>query len=375
MTSIYSTGYAPRRELQKNFSTKSLSWRRRIVAYLMPLPLLALRIAAKAGSLFGKKGKHFSEKIIHFAEKLHVIYITHPLSPSWADSSLICRAKNVATKGCIWREEDIRKAEELIAAIPNEKDFDDELIEQLKTSEPTGAFRNGICLGASLFVIKELMKKSLNTEEKLIHYFQQFEEGFPAEASGIQAVFNRLKIKKNSQKFKNEKAYEAERNEAIKNECFLELERARQNSASLSTFEEIGKKVVLRCKFSIQERKYKIQASRFAIIASTIGLQLQYDPERVENFILFGKLEEDEVRKKFNLLKKGNYQLVLPGKENHSIVYIKRAFGSYLFDPNVGLIKCNEKDPSDRLGALLEKHYSKSKKFETLRIFKYRFKG
>ncbi|QLH35414.1 MAG: hypothetical protein HWD61_04020 [Parachlamydiaceae bacterium] len=57
---------------------------------------------------------------------------------------------------------------------------------KIENSRIRGSLTDGICFGATLWVLKLLLTSNPQSESKLIDLLRPFEKGFPAEAAALQ---------------------------------------------------------------------------------------------------------------------------------------------------------------------------------------------
>ncbi len=350
--------------------------------------VLVVRITALTVSIFGNPGKNLSKKIHVVADKLKAILLVHNFHnlSILFESRVLIQTKNIATKSSIWREEDLKKSREFIKLILNPEYCKKKGLAEQPPSEVAelkkylnlikGANTDGICFGASLIVIKSLLSTSIKTEKDLIDFFDQYKNGFPAEAAALQNVHeafigDECKFtleEQNAMDKEVEKAIQDFRNEVDGKQKDLEN---RQNSLSREEYtqlflqlikdtEEANPRKIEDLKKSIKQLHYfKNKSSKLERMACLIDLKLKYRIEKHDRACFTGIMREKNVQDKFNQLKNGYYQLLFRTSATgaHAIVYIKKEFGSYFLDPTFGLIKCMPDTPANKLCELFKKHY------------------
>jgi hypothetical protein len=91
---------------------------------------------------------------------------------------------------------------------------------------------------------------------------------------------------------------------------------------------------------------FQSKIKQYGSLAARIGLRLDSRTERLDE-IDFHRFDCDAAsRKRFDALPQGAYQLLfLTSQSGHSIDYYKCASGSYLFDSNLGWMKCPSQSP------------------------------
>lgn len=344
------------------------------LAALFILPVMIVRITAYAVSIFGQCGKQAAIKIHQKADKLDAILIKHHTAEINLlfdfKIRLLTQAKNIATKNAIWNEHDCKEAQKYITTAKKMESLSPETIEQLRNFSVKGAATDGICYGASLYAIKTLKGKKIKTEDALIKSVENYKSGFPAEAAGLQNLFEAFgayeltyspsdieQLKKKLAKFKQE--IMEEKNREIEEINTMVANGSISIEAVKSRHEEIIKSLTKSCdefeaycRSLILHNKKVIQLEK---IASLIDLQLRKTDDIYESSNFKGISRNTDIQEKFNALKNGYYQVhFITESSGHSIVYIKKKFGSYILDPNFGLIKCDQAKPAHTMIKLLQ---------------------
>lgn len=319
------------------------------------------------------------------------------------ESRVLCRAQNIAQKSVIWRGEDLKKSKEFTALFADREhcvkkglsQLAPSEIEELKKYPMKGADTTGICFGASLWTIKLLLSKQIKSEKELIQLLDKYKNGFPAEAAALQNLHMAFVGYKFQLSEKEQEAASYEVDEA-QQEFLHEIEQKRidlenrKESLSREEYTRLFLQIIKETEESIPHKiaelianveqlyLYKSKTSRLERVAALIDLKLKHKIEKRERSFFTGIIHKKEMQDKFNQLKNGCYQLRFrtSDKGGHSIVYIKKDFGSYLYDPNFGLIKCTTDNPSKRLCELFKKHYKgktieNKKREQFLEVFRY----
>ncbi len=250
------------------------------------------------------------------SDKLYFI-VHNLLVNSFVDAPVLCSTANKTTNRVALSGADIREAKKYIQMLTEEnfgidhglEPLDQDLIKMIKNFPVRGSFVNGICLGAVIFTIKELLEKDPITEKELIDCIKPFKNGFPKEAAGLQGV--------------------------------------------MKSFYCSYKKFISPLDF---EDKWRLQFDQHTLeielCASLAGIKVaSSQPGCLKNVPL---MTEDE-RSSFNQLNEGYYGIYFC---EHIVVYVKKEFGSYLLDPNAGLIQCQNENPVEVLKALVDEYYS-----------------
>jgi hypothetical protein len=342
------------------------------------------------------------EKTGRFAKKLYAILIVHSLSFMtvlfhW---NVVCRVRNIAQQKVIWQELDIQKAQDFLRLLTDDKDYFSkkglvpiDLKEvQVKETSLKGAITDGICFGASLVVIRDLLVMDVKTEKDLIRVIESYKYGFSAESAALQSmseVFFKYRQGESPENHQTRvEALVSERNSFVKANLDKERDQLIKSEIDGLQFtqecERIESDYMEQLKgISVFERNlrldfsYKNTLSRFALIASLIGLKIDQTALQREEMTFKGIRYQAQVRERFNQLPKGRYQVTLSTEHGgHAISYIKTDFGAYLLDPNFGLIKCDLHNPAVKLCELIKKWYpgkllSDGTKEPFLQVFRY----
>lgn len=379
------------------------------IAALAYLPIQVIRITAFALSIFCCCGIDFSKKIKNFADKLHAIIIIHSLHDACIiiKSSTLCSVRNIAKRNVIWHEKDVKKSKEFINVLKDPKYLKQKGFKELDADDSTklqnyqiiGAKTTGICFGASLIVIKALLSHDIKNEKELVELIKKYKDGFPEEAAALQNVHTTL-IGFDQKLTLEEKEVIAQQIEKAKQEYWAEIEQkktalmSKKDSMPRQEFARlvmelpneikneqekvIPQKIEVLRKKTVQFVIYKHKTDHMQRVASLIDLKLKQRLNKFEKADFHGIIEDKLIQTKFNQLKNGNYELGfrVNDKKGHSIVYIKRDFGSYLLDPSIGLIKCSLEDPSKRLCELFREYYpgktlENKKRDQCLEIIRY----
>lgn len=372
---------------------------------LFALPVLTVRLAALVISIFGSCGKNLSKKTNSLANRMHAILLTHNSldAASLFESNVLCRVKNIAIRSSIWHQNDIKKTKEFIRLAADKKEcekkglspLESDDLERLKNYSPKGARTNGICFGASLSTIGDLLSHNIQTEKDLIQHLHKYRKGFSSKAAALQNL-QMLFIESKSELTENEKASVDREIEEAKQAFIAETEQKKRElknkKASLSRkefskqFLQIIKEVEESIPLKIEKLQknikqfllYKSRTDRIRRIAALIDLNLKSDPEKWDQTFFTNMMRDKTIQQRFNQLEQGYYHLSfrVNDKGGHGIVYIKEKFGSYLIDPNFGLFKCHLENPSKNLCELFKKHYggekiAKNQKEQFLEIYRF----
>ncbi len=298
------------------------------------IPYCAMRISAYALSILGSFGRSLAERLHRHADTFYAIHIIHNFyhAARWTTEP-ICHVRNIAKKSVIRNEDDVKKAKEYIRQV-----IGDECL-QVTNFQVRGAKADGICYGASLFLIKGLLEAPVHSEKELIHFVCQFKKGFPAEAAAVQILLNaytscELYIRKTEtleQFLKGVRLQKADTEEAL-NKIKNDVLRKDLEESDLN------------------------ELKKWNHIASVLNLKLVRSSMRACS------------KEQFNHLPNGIYMLSFKADaKRHSIVFLKMDFGSYFLDPSTGLERCDAKNP-DHLSRFFK---SKGYKGDELRVEEY----
>jgi phosphotransferase system IIB component len=346
----------------------------------------------------GKLGQKIAEELFHSANRIQLIFYDHRMDNASAlisKTEALCLTRNNAKIEVIWSNEDVKKYQELLKKYIEQKPIESTEAELLEMSKYTlqGANTDGICQGASLFVIHALQGTILETEEQLVQFIKPWEEGFPAVAAALHNIYGvwlKVHVKRAMKEAKplldklEISKWLSERklsmSQRITNmyeiagvwESTLQQRGIDQNSLNSKYEKEIDE----------EERTYKEELNRdqhrFCLLkvtlpAQLIGLKLKKDANSQDQVLFKDIVNNDLVQDKFDQLDYGNYLLTI---DSHARVYIKRDFGSYILDPNYGLLKCSPLKPSEKLCELFIKNrtsqsHTNSKNDYDLKVFSF----
>lgn len=282
------------------------------------------------------QGGYISEKMSSIANKLHLIFVDHNLCQLF-EKAVLCPTRNLAKKGVLWRGEDKKEGRRLIAKVCRDSlqrrqpfiPLDNEQINQLQKA-PCETFQSGICTGASLWMAKQLLRAKPKNELELIRCISSCREGFPAEAAGLHELERGLKFATKSLSSRQQafldgllECSKEELHKWAKNE-----QKSEEQTALLWAAKKREKEI--ECRFLFASNRYWIMASAADLTVESFNKPSpRFFPHLATN--LNG---QDE----FNRLPNGCYNLFFA---QHTIVYLKKSFGSYVVDPDIGLFKCS----------------------------------
>lgn len=300
-------------------NTNLITWKQALTRTAWKGAILSIRIAAFCMAIFGSWGKNIAKKWRHKAGRLFLIHIAHHEATLTSPLSLVMPMRNLPRREILQRNEDIKAVDALrhrFAALPF---VDKDLAEKLKKAKFHGSKSDGICFGASLCFLKRVLKARCASEEQLIALARKDMDGFSAKATGMQMLYLKLgRLDWYPEASKQALPAEAHRKSAL--------------------------------------QKLAENATRFGRLAQLMGLKLKGRPG---DFLRFDC--DAAVRRNFNALTQGVYELgILTRSSAHSMAYLKMDFGSYLLDPNRGLMKCGAQNPAKDLEILLKKYSGRS---------------
>lgn len=226
--------------------------------------------------------------------------------------------------------------------------------EKLKTAVIKGAKTHGICYGATTSFIKGCLSSTISYEEQLIAFAKQFEEGFDAEASALQTVYNK------TVDLRNENIQEdVDSLNKMKEECSKEtLEDLKDSPPPEERKAKIDNKIKSLDNISALLLSVKLKLKRLdktmVAISKLIGVEIK--DSRKYSF------DKEEESKRFEIEPCGIWQLCfhpdsLKFTSGHAIAYLNYDFGTYLFDPNYGLMPISKDSPSEAILTLQKFYY------------------
>ena len=182
----------------------------------------------------------------------------------------------MATKEDIWNGEDAKLGSEWVEQL------------QLKNVKKVrGAFVDGVCLGATLSVVKEVQNSDIRNEAQLIASVAKYQEGFSVEAAAMQIAYEAV-----AQDYRDR---------------LHELIREENEAASLE------ESAIAEDKIKREFGDIEPNIRRLTKVAPLIGLELAE-----------GK----------DITKKGCYCIT---SGHHALALLNLDFGTYVVDPNNGL--------------------------------------
>lgn len=326
----------------------------------IPLIYLALisYVALKALAwLYRKMGRiNISLTLRYQAKKIYVLHALHHIDNLGACGTplpVYSYAKNLTRSEVVSKGEDskaMRNMRDLFLAKNGKKDN----FEKLQKMSCLGAQAKGICFGATMSVIKTYLEANVHSEEELKNIGRRFEEGFDADAAGLQKIYDKVwneKVKKYIQ-------VQAKELQAVKETFRPKIEEAEFSAQK----EAIHAKILLEIESLVGQYRQKTEKwSRPYIndILKLLGLEIETAPDKIDQ-IFFDHLDYDEdANKRFNALVEGAYFLDF---SEHAVPYLKYSFGSYVLDPNNGLMPLDPLCPSKSLLTLV-KSYGSSKNY------------
>ena len=333
-------------------SSKGTAIFRPIVIGLFLVPIAIAHIAALAVSIFGKYSETLTLKLKKLTKKLeatmvHCISLFHP--------KRLCQAKNVATLDVIWKEKDVKRTEELFVDVGNLSFWQNkgrpELyhpdLKKIADYKVIGAKPDGVCLAASWWTIKKLIDADVKNENELVHLLSPFKEGFPEEVSAQQEFYERWwdveKICVNREKIDT---FHRKIKEVKANKIATMQSKEGEEKAKIQVVEKIASNSLW---YFIKSINY---LERVAAL-NCLRLKVYDNIDQYKNNLFDGIKKDPATQERFNQIEEGYYNLIIPG---HSIVLIKKDFGTYLFDPTYGLTKCDSKNPANDLIQLIKLH-------------------
>ncbi|MBA3237431.1 MAG: hypothetical protein H0T62_03655 [Parachlamydiaceae bacterium] len=323
---------------------------------------------------------------------------------------LLVASRNIATKEILKNEEDKQAYLTLRQLLSNNLSamigFEEVALENnfKDPVEPKSAKRDGVCFSASMYLIEKMVNGDNLTEELLIHFAKDLEQGVPARVAAIQEIYQELKfksveleineftsvndrsqfcafianliyeeavskdvkislndlpmIKKNVAEFLEQRENDldsTQKNIIYMDDIFMSIqidslinrfkpidEDFQNVNPSLSSLQDLKFKMS-ETTFGIQN-KYKDNFSREAI-ARLYNHEKDIEGMGAVNSTL-GLYTDRESSKEhlenLSSLEEGSYEISFSTEAGgHSIVFVKMKDVGYIFDPNYGLIKCD----------------------------------
>ncbi|MCE5315775.1 MAG: hypothetical protein LLG04_00230, partial [Parachlamydia sp.] len=313
--------------------------------------VLSIRVTACFFSIFGKWGKRCAEKLRSKAQSFKVCYVVHNLCNLAAVSSplpLLSFAKNVTRCDVLRKKEDIQAAnsmrERLLSHIQKQSP---EIAGQIKNRMQKVTFKgddgSGICYGASLCFLKSFLSSRCVTEKQLQSLALPLAKGFPGVAAGLQMMYEKFVD------LPKKEILDWHRNQI--NERIAELELQIDAAKEIEAIQPIYRHLANLTTHINQVLPILQTGFKLGWVAGTCDLTPHKDNWNLTRFYQFDS--DQAVRRQFDELPLGAYQLTFKAKSSgHAVTYLKCGFGSYLFDPNFGLMKCTS--PAEDLQKLLK---------------------
>lgn len=327
------------------------------IGALLYLPIQLFRINSLAVSIFGNYGRELSKKISKTANKLESILVFHQINElgrMWAPASLLCRVKNISKRSIIWKELDEKKYHEFKQKLIQSKDFTYKKIpllsnEQIKKIDKDFQQSNdGICYGATFAAIKDVLSGKIENEKQLIDIIGKNKNGFSAEAAALQGLYDDL----------HNTTWE-QLNDSIISRVKKFIAREAKINGVVDADAVFNKYTSI---YMPQGQKSYIAQQKTLFISNVMASLLNLKVNKSTKFQAdFSKIQsEKEVQNQFNTLPEGAYQLMFRTDEKigHSVAYLKFDFGSYILDPNFGLLKCQKDNPYEGIERILNRYSS-----------------
>jgi hypothetical protein len=393
--------------LLKSLTYRALSFLL-VIASILSRPLGILK---EAGEETISQKLKFKAQVIRATDFGHkASKIAHCWAKKTFGDQLLVHSINIAQKDVLREKQDEKKTRELIEIMNNETFQETFNISERLTAKSKEVFQNekfdftkfdGECCGTALhFVFQCIMNGEALDKESLIKIAKNYEEGVPAEAAANQTLYQAINFSiEGESEFK-----------FLMNFISVEKNKAKDASLFFSDFNLIGKTIKnihekippntntsldleLMIKDEIGADIDEITLAWIKVILkNTLKNNLPLTPLENEIHQIFinamnsytdienkkcvaalhglraGSIEEvgqpfayestEEQLKYFNELPPGAYVLGFDtwflGDQGHAIAYVKtQNEGSYLLDPNYGLIQCDPDDPKKDLLKLL----------------------
>jgi hypothetical protein len=237
----------------------------------------------------------------------------------------LVRTRNIARIRSIWSGSDKSKSIEFLR---------DAKLHFNAKYDVQGAITSGICLGSSLVALQIIIKENIQNEAELIKCVTQFQNGFPDEATALQNIsmhIDNFNVTIPLDRLKT---------------VFIEKKRIVGEKKALNLFE-------LSMQHYFYECMHQIMGKFIHLVQTPTPI------DQVEAFLFKNICNKKNVQDRFDQIPSGYYAIILKANrtKNHAIAYLKYTFGSYLIDPNIGLIKCCLTKPSTEFCKLLKEQY------------------
>lgn len=213
----------------------------------------------------------------------------------------------------------------------------------------------GVCFGACLLLIKQFLTSSVQSEEDLVRLVEPYKIGFPKEAFALMQLQNAFKF--------NKGVYLEEVNAnviKIRKQTYekMSVKQTKKNTENPdkfnpSKFSHKAKCIVKRIVYAMNEFAY------ISPLSAMMNLKVKCDVNHYkQNTVLLSSTNKKDNR--LNGLSNGYYMLTTPiHPAAHALIYIKKEFGSYLLDPNYGLIKLEKENPAQEIAEIFNEAYPK----------------
>lgn len=314
-----------------------------IATHAPSLTICCLRIVAVAISIFGEWGQKAANHLRLVADKVYFIHVMHPqYRVKQAPLPILVPSMNLARRDVVYNDEDIASANCYRNLILSNQfqttisscSFDKECYDKLRAMRFSGARTQGICQSATLVFIQTVLQRKPSAEEALKKIAAVFEEGFPKEAAGLYEIYDALEVS-SRKKIKEEMDREFTKVNGLldKTESQSEIALLMSRAKDLHT--------------QAKRRLLEIKEKTFQVYCSILGMSLKGSPEKSYACDFTDFSSRKKTQERFDALPLGVYYLGFSTENSgHAIAFLKYDFGTYLFDPNKGLMKCDESKPS-----------------------------
>ena len=209
-----------------------------------------------------------------------------------------------------------------------------EVTEKLQKMNVKGATIKGICFGATHSFLKACLNAHVTSEEELISVAKRFEEGFDAEAAGLQKIYGKTFLKFSAYRNNQIQKLLSEYRQTLfeENAKPLECENIKSYIDKVNLLS--GRIEELRYEtYSIQSIEY------YNKLTSPLAIRIQNGSAKTDPTCFLDFEKNKAVRNRFDTLPEGAYFLCFnTTKSGHAVAFVKYSFGSYILDPNFGLM-------------------------------------
>ncbi len=304
-----------------------------IIIGFASIALLGLRIGIFVCKIFRQDGS--ANFLKHNTRKFFVIHIEHNFAYfSSSPLPLLTYAKNLAKPGCIAREDDVKTIKVMRDLFLAKNSTTPEITEKLQKMNVKGANIKGICFGATHSFLKACLNAHITSEEDLINVAKQYEEGFDAEAAGLQKIYGKTFLRSHT--------YRNDQIQKLLSEYKQTLSEANAKPLDNENIKSLMDKTTL-LNLRIADLRYEnFNSQYYNSLTLPLGIKMQKGASNTDYNCFNGFEKNEAIRNTFDTLPDGTYYLSFnTTKSAHAVAFVKYSFGSYILDPNFGLMKAS----------------------------------